>query len=404
MPIESFTGLPGNGKTALMVEDLIEQSKKGERPIFAAGIDGLAPGLATLLPDPVKWNAVKPGERCTCHDTEDSGPCDAHIVPNGALIYVDEAWKWFGHLHNATHQKTPEHVLQLAEHRHRGIDFKWTFQQPNQIYPFARGLMAEHHHVVRRFGTKFIDVFTWSELNEDVKSAAKREAAQRKTRMLPAQVFDQYKSAEVHTIKRRIPLKVLALPVIAVVAVVLAYLAVNSLRPENMTKSLGVKSESANDVASKGGSGGERVAREGEAKPPRYKDAFDYAKAHLPRLGVMPWSASIYDERGITGDPQLYCMSSSEGQADDGEWKDYTCTCLTEQGTAYTLTQAECRNIARYGPAYNPYKERRDEVKDYAAPVVASPGLVASSPGSVINRPAARVGNEGEDLAPGVVP
>jgi hypothetical protein len=404
VPIDSFTGLPGNGKTALMVEDLIEQSKKGERPIFAAGIDGLAPGLATVLPDPVKWNAVKPGERCTCHDTEDSQACDAHVVPNGALIYVDEAWKWFGHLHNATHQKTPEHVLQLAEHRHRGIDFKWTFQQPNQIYPFARGLMAEHHHVVRRFGTKFIDVFTWSELNEDVKSAAKREAAQRKTRMLPSHVFDQYKSAEVHTIKRRIPLKVLALPLIAVVAVVLAFLAVDALRPENMTASLGVKSEQSQPNSKSGEPGDAPAGGDSDAKPPRYKNAFEYAQAHLPRLGMMPWTAPIYDERGVTADPQLYCMSSREGQVDDGEWKGYTCTCLTEQGTAYQLSAGECRNMARYGPPHNPYKERREDQVEHASPVVASPGLVASTPGAVIDRPAALVGNEGKDLTPEVAP
>lgn len=40
--------------------------------------------------------------------------------------------------------------------------------------------------------------------------------------------------------------------------------------------------------------------------------------------------------------------------------KDTTCTCLTEQGTRYELSQPECRTLARHGPVYNPYKQQRD--------------------------------------------
>lgn len=100
MPIDLYTGQPGNGKTALMVERLIAEAKKAERPIFAAGIEGLKPGLAEVLDDPRGWNAK-----------DSSGE---FIVPNGSLIFVDEAWKWFGHLHDASRQATPKHVLDLA--------------------------------------------------------------------------------------------------------------------------------------------------------------------------------------------------------------------------------------------------------------------------------------------------
>src|SRR5690606_6192513 len=129
----------GHGKTSLMVEHLLKEAKaKDPRPLVAYGIDGLKPGLATVLKDPREWNAVREGETCHCHDTENSEACESHVIPNGALIFVDEAWKWFGHLHNATRQSVPPHVLALAEHRHRGIDFVWTMQSPIQIYPFAR--------------------------------------------------------------------------------------------------------------------------------------------------------------------------------------------------------------------------------------------------------------------------
>jgi zona occludens toxin (predicted ATPase) len=222
VPIEFFTGLPGNGKIAFMVEKLIVEFKKAERPIIAAGIDGLVLGLAIMFDDPRTWNDHDShGEKtCDCHG---DGALHAHKIPDGSLIFVDEAWKWFGHLYDASRQAMFKYVLALAEHRYCGIDFVWTTQQPNQIYPFARALGARHTHVVRRFGTQYCDLYTWEELNEDVKSSAKRENATKQIRMLPAEVFEKYKSVTQHTIRRRLPLKLFVLPVALVVFVGLVY-------------------------------------------------------------------------------------------------------------------------------------------------------------------------------------
>ncbi len=357
MPITSYTGLPGHGKTALMMEHLMQAGKKGDRPIWASGIDGLKPGLANEFKDPRDWNAhddnaPEAAKVCDCHQ---NGELHAHLIPDGSLIFVDEVWKWFGHLHDATRQATPKHVLSLAEHRHRGIDFVWTFQQPNQIYPFARGLMAEHHHVVRRFGTQFIDVFTWSELNEDVKSLAKREAAQRKTRTLPSESFDAYKSAEIHTIKSKVPWKVMMIPLLLVAAVLAGWFAYDRLKPDKFAQTMtGAATKSAVGASAQDLSPGTKSTA---TAAPRYASAYEYAKVHLPRIGVMPWTAELYDEREFTADPELFCLSSMPGRNGAGEWTDEpTCTCLTEQGTAYDLSQPECRTIARRGPVYNPYR------------------------------------------------
>lgn len=401
MPIESFTGLPGAGKTTFMVEHLLKESEKGERPIFAAGIDGLKPGLATTLDDPRRWNAVKEGERCTCHDTENSAACEAHIVPNGSLIYVDEAWKWFGHLHDASRQANPAHVLQLAEHRHRGIDFVWTFQQPNQIYPFARGLMAVHHHIVRKFGTRLVDVFTWQELNEDVKSVAKRENAQRQTRAQPANAWAFFKSAEIHTVKSNVPWKVWLIPASVIAFIVLAWYAYSQLRPDAFAANLTGKRPDAAAAASGATVNGK--AEDARAKP-LYANATEYARAHLPRQATMPWSAPVYDGRGTTVDPQLFCMSSREGQGVDGEWLDFSCTCLTEQGTAYYISQAECRTLARKGPAYNPYREQRQQREPMVQTAVAEPVRERVAPGVVVAGDAADVGSGGEADGPRTAP
>ena len=45
-----------------------------------------------------------------------------------------------------------------------------------------------------------------------------------------------------------------------------------------------------------------------------------------------------------------WCMSSMEGLDAQGVRQEASCRCLTEQGTAYELSQPECRTLARNGP------------------------------------------------------
>lgn len=375
MPIEIFSGLPGHGKTSLMVERLLAESRKGERPIWAAGIDGLMPGYATVLRNPFEWNAVKPGERCTCSDTDSEAECVAHEIPNGSLIFVDEAWKWFGHLHNASRQLTPAHVLALAEHRHRGIDFVWTLQSPVQIYPFAREMIERHHHVVRKFGTPMIDVFTWGELCDDVKSLTRRDAALRNTRTLPSgEVRVVYKSAEVHTIKARIPVRVYMIPVLILGLIAAVWFAYQSLKPSNMA----AKVRGADMVKGLAPAGAQGVLPLGGGVTHSPRDPLDYADWYAerfqPRIEQAPWSSPAFDQREAAAEPVVYCMSSKAGYDAQGEWDDDSVTCLTEQGTRYSMPENFARGRARFGPMYDPFKApAAASSSDRSAPSVSQP-------------------------------
>jgi zona occludens toxin (predicted ATPase) len=358
MPIESITGKPGNAKTAFLVDRLMTEAQKAERPLWAAGIDGLVPGYAQILKDPRQWNAVKDGHTCTCNDTEDASECTAHVVPNGALIFIDEAWKWFGHLHDATRQATPPHVLQLAEHRHRGIDFIWTYQSPKQIFPFAREMMAEHRHLVRKFGTNFCDAYDWQELQEDVKSPAKRDAAQKTVVAIPKRTFDKYKSAEVHTIKRKLPAKVYAIPIMIVGGLALGWFGLQQIMPSSVSGRLAeTATESADPATAPGGSS--QASPNGESGPEAPITAAEYAKRHLPRFASMPWTAPVYDDRPITAEPELYCAVSRAGLDGQGVHSPGRCRCYTEQGTRYDIAEGECRRVAERGTPYNPYRAKR---------------------------------------------
>ena len=346
MPIKLYTGLPGNGKTSFMVEELLAEAKKAQRPIVASGIDGLEPGLALDLPNARKWN-----------DVDANGQ---HIVPDGALVFIDEAWKDFGHLHDAGRQATPPHVLALAEHRHRGLDFVMTTQVPGQLYPFARGMIATHVHCVRRFGTQFVDLYSWEELNEDVKSASKRDHAQRVTRALPKEAHKHYKSASVHTIKAKIPVKVWMLPLLLAAAIACAVAAVRILAPRLFGQDA-VASASTEDDTGSPRAAPVTDAPGGQSAAPRPMTAAEYAQAHLPRFPSMPWTAPVYDDRPLTAEPELYCVLWEAGENIRGEWKPETCRCYTEQATHYAgLSDAECRTVAKRGSPYNPYRTKHD--------------------------------------------
>ena len=371
MPIRVITGQPGNGKTLLMMEELLAQSERADRPLFAAGVDGLAPGIASVLDDPTQWNA-KDGQ-------------GNYLVPDGAIVYVDEAWKWFGHLHDARGQQTPKHVLDLAEHRHRGLDFVWTTQMPNQLYPFVRGLIGGHTHVVRRFGTQMIDTYEWGELCEEVKSQPRRDNAIKKTRLLPIKKAGAaYKSASQHTIKARIPLKVLMLPVLLVVAAVLFYFGYGMVKPEAIAATYTTAGPEAPSGAPAPVGGAESQAR---ATGISHASASAYAAAMTPQLQEMPWTAKAFEGRSVVAEPEVYCMASEAGETAQG-WREASVTCLTEQGTLYRMDTIRARKLARNGPSYNPYrkpeKEReamttgagqRPAVDGRSAPAVAVVGI-----------------------------
>ncbi|MEO7702913.1 MAG: zonular occludens toxin domain-containing protein [Opitutus sp.] len=344
MPIRLITGLPGHGKTLLMMEELIAESKKAQRPLYYAGIDGLQPGLAERIDNARDWNAIDPSKQgdCTCGNRLPH----AHVVPDGSLIFVDEAWKWFGHLHDARGQQTPPAVLELAEHRHRGIDFVWTTQGPSQLYPFARQLVADHSHVVRVFGTHNSRVYSWGELNDDVKSRSMREVAISRFMRFDPSIFEQYKSATVHTIKKKIPFRLLMIPAAIIVTIAAGYFGWLSLHNAGHTATATTTAAGPDALRASA----QPSAADGAHKP-RWATTDDYVRDHTPRMVAKPWTAPIYDGRAVTTDPRLFCMISGNSL----KVKESACSCYTEQATPYPgLTDEQCRLFARHG-VYDPY-------------------------------------------------
>lgn len=379
MPIDVILGKPGDGKTLRMMDRLISESAKTgdkRRYLVAIGIDGILPGLADLVINDGKlWNAITAAETgpCSCHDgmrqllaregcdefvgtgaNKRENPewrerMDAqagyheHVIPDGSLIFVDEAWKDFGHLHDASRAPTPQHVLALAEHRHRGLDFVWTTQMTNQLYPFVRGLIGSLTLIVRKFGTSMCTVYEWGEYIEDTKSQAQRDRAVSSTWLHPKKVKGTYKSATEHTITSKIPKRFFLFPLGIALIVVLGVLGF-----KRVFNAKGAEKENAAAVSAAKASGAAAAdgGTERERKP---RTVVEWARDLEPTLPGIAYTAPLFSKELKVGThPRTLCVIYGDKGAD-------ACHCYTEQATLLDVAEPLCRNLAvhRY---YDPFQ------------------------------------------------
>ncbi|MCL5979506.1 MAG: zonular occludens toxin domain-containing protein [Gammaproteobacteria bacterium] len=177
-----YTGVPGCGKTLKLITDVILPSKSSGRPVYVHGIDGLSDDLGWIpLDDPQKW----------------------HECPDGSIICIDEAQKAFRP--RPAGSPVPVHVSAGEEHRHRGIDLYLTTQSPMLLDAHLRRLVDLHQHLVRVWGLQSSTVYQWEEMQNDPQDRIARKMSQKSRFTFPKKNFGFYKSAEIHTHKRRFP-------------------------------------------------------------------------------------------------------------------------------------------------------------------------------------------------------
>ncbi len=330
MALYLVTGQPGHGKTAYGLDKAFQFQKEG-RDVYIHGVKDFDYAKAGMkyIEDPTKWQDL----------------------PDGSVVLLDECYTVFPNRNPGA--KVPDHVEAMARHRHRGFDFILIAQQGLQLDPFLRGLYEEHCHVrqtsVIKSKTK---LKRWNQYQSNVQAACNDVLDW----VRPKYVFEYYTSTTLVTTRRRVPmwLRWLGLGVVFVILVVFAirwhfarkiaqFDAEKAMAESSMTR--------APTVA------GGTTAAGGAPASKTYSTPTEYAVAHLPRFATMPWTAPIYDGGVPVGQPELYCMSSQAGYDGHGEWKEASCSCLSEQGTKYDLSQPECRAVARNSTPYNPYRQ-----------------------------------------------
>ena len=366
--ITLITGVPGNGKTLRTVWYIKQAVEAGEE-VFVCNLNGLAVEGVSDFPDPTRWEELPPG----------------------AVLVVDEAQRFF----RAATGAVPAYIQAMETIRHSGIRLILVTQSPALIHTNIRALVGLHEHLVRENGQESATVYRRNRTIDNVRSDKALAAEDHERWSFPTECYALYKSAEVHTVKRTIKSKYKRGMVLAGIAAAI----------------LGVVMWQVQKIANppeKQQAGGTTLAPAGVGLPagvkaelPRYASATDYAKAHLPRFASMPWTMPIFDDRAAASDPRLFCMSSLPVEGDPG---DPSCTCLTEQGTRYEMSQPECRTVARHGVPYNPYMQRSEgapmpavsPAQPVPAPAPAFAGsVVAGEPAEVVG---AGIGVQGATL------
>jgi hypothetical protein len=329
MPLALISGLPGHGKTLRALWLVEELRKKTNRPVYQFGIPGLTLPWQELE-DPKKWDSV----------------------PDGSIVVIDEAWEHFPK--RGPGSNVPRHVEQLAKHRHRGIDlFLISQKAKDQLDHFVRGLIDEHHHVSRIFGTESATVLTWLGGLGDPDDYHSRKKAQSAVWAYPKEVFAWYKSAELHTIKRKLPWKKIALMGAGVLAIpALAYLAWSSLTGsvDRVADSTGTASETYKEVAT-----------------PR--KASITAEDFVPAVAGQPFSAPFYSSSVDVSEAPIVagCGVLKIGAT-------VTCRCNDQQGNQVPLEHRHCLSIFQAGQFQPGRPNRYPEIAPYTPPL-AGPSI-----------------------------
>jgi hypothetical protein len=343
MAIILVTGLPGHGKTLWTLakyKHIHEAPPKGEaRPVFHASgqadrekrgqVHGI-PGL--VLPwepfDPQAWDKL----------------------PAGGLGIIDEAQFVFPIRQGRS--EPPEFIAKLATHRHLGVDLVLVTQHPKLLDPFVLRLIDQHFHVRRKFGTKFATILEFPGGVRDYPEKSNKDAVRHEWRY-PKAVFDLYKSAEVHTVKSRLPMRVYVMMAAPLVFLGLAGVAYTRLNPE--AQAARVRAATGQPAASAPASDGEaggvmRVPGHGKGREPAAQWVSDFA----PRVAGLPHTAPAYDEltKPVEAPYPAYCVSLGG---------DYPCKCYTQRGTALDVPKPTCESVARGGFFAYWAKERERE-------------------------------------------
>lgn len=326
-----YTGQPGHGKTLHAIEKLLEFKAKG-RAVYACNIRAFDYDKAGVLPmTPEQFNAWMT------------------FLPDGAVALVDEAYEHGMLPKRAPGAKVPEHVEQLAKHRHRGIDFIFVCQSPDkQVDVFVHDLIERHTHVRRRFGTSFVHL---REFDKFERNPEKGHPLVIRRGKLPKKIFGLYQSTELETTERRIPWYFWAFGLGAPAALALMWYTFGGIGQRLGKDDPAPIAASASRATEPSGDGAKPAA-----KP---MSMHEYLAQFTPLFPSQPWSAPVYAHLKVPSEPpRVFCMASGPGEDASGKHAGSGCKCLTEQGTTYQMSDQLCREVAVNGQ-YEPYYDEK---------------------------------------------
>lgn len=311
-----ITAVPGSGKTLRLVW-YIREALRAKQKVYVHGVNGLINSGEWRgwlpFPDPKKWQELPAGSVLIVDEAQDHFP----PAPSGAVI--------------------PDYLQEMTRIRHAGIRLVVVTQNPSLLHGHLKALVGRHEHLKREDGAEASFIYRRNSLITNVNSDAALAKEDYVKWSFPKDCYDAYKSAQTHTVKRTIKGRYKR----GAVALVIAALCIGIVvyRVGNRTAS---KDDAIVGTDATPGADGPRARTDAA---PSITTAADYAAQFTPVIAEMPWTMPATMNREVLVQPTVMCMSTS-----------ISCRCMTEQATHYEMPDYKCRDMARYGPAYNPFK------------------------------------------------
>jgi zona occludens toxin len=335
--ISLITGLPGNGKTLFALWWIKQKAEKEKREVYYHNIKDLT--LPWHPFEAEKWMEL----------------------PKGSIIVMDECQFVFEKKPNGS--KLPEHYQQLATHRHHGYDIFLITQHPTLIDNFVRQLVGQHYHAVRKFGMARNTIYEWSAANPGPQNPSSQKSAVAMKWPFPKEVYGYYKSAEVHTVKRAIPMKVFLAIGLVIAVLGGGYWALDRYQHRNEKPKPDPLTAGAahSDSVPVAGIGGKPSQAGGSVD--QMADAKHYIEQQTPRVAGLAYTAPKYDEitQPVRAPVPAACVQVGTPRSEKG----VTCKCYSQQGTPLDVPFNMCLGFARNGwfQDFNAEKDSQDSMR-----------------------------------------
>lgn len=344
--INLITGLPGSGKTLYTLKTVVDYAAKENKLQLAAGKplrEVYYHGIPELtLPN---WHLME-------------SPEDWINLPSGSIIVIDECQSTFRP--RAASVKPPPYIAEFETHRHKGLDFFLLTQHPMLLDGNIRRLAGKHYHVVRFYGFQKSTIHEFQSVRDNVDKNTKNSI---QTHFIyPKEVFGWYKSADMHTMKKRIPMRIIMIVLLPILVIVAGYFGMKSI---NNIQTMPKEAMTAKKPAVVSGGSDSSVPVSGGSFPEAVK--MDYVQAHTPAVDGLPHTAPIYAQ--ITAPvrapfPAACLLSKSQG-----------CQCYTDKATKMDIPLPVCMKIVKEGF----YVDWGDDVSKYQNEVKPEKAVIQSN-------------------------
>ncbi|MBX3631207.1 MAG: zonular occludens toxin [Nitrosomonas sp.] len=197
MSITLITAVPGGGKTAHVVWNVIRPACEKQRVVYCNAIPELKLPVIKVTRDQVKaWS-----EREAVDPLDPEGVYKLLNFQEGALIVADEIqYLW----PTAGSREPPEDIKYLTQHRKHGLDFVLITQSPHLVHSHVLQVVDKHIHIVPTWSGR--KMYEWPEYCANPKHRTNQQNAVKTQYKIPAEAFPLYYSATQHTkVERRIP-------------------------------------------------------------------------------------------------------------------------------------------------------------------------------------------------------